>query len=477
MDVDDEFYVVTRDDEKSLSYATGNRERVLRIAAKWNKGEGAEKEADEEEEAAEETFSHHSALSETLKSAVNFCRSQFQVLVILSTLGEGLNQAFIKRNIFEKLESDHISIEEIDGCKIYRVSEETAEEISRSDERSSILELSGEKIAPSIFMGMIASFDALIVDVVGKLIRLDPTRYSSADKAIPVEQILSASSIDELVQSFIADELYRFSRESHEVQTAYIEKHFSIKIREKWKRWPDFIEVFERRNLVAHGERKFNNRYVSICSKAGHKGSEKVANQEVKIELPYQIQALNILSEYAILLCFSLWRKHASDKESQAFETLNEAAFTLIQDRHYVLAERILEFALTLKGTEVSEEIRKMMVVNLASACRSSHGEDKCREILENEDWSASAIHFQLSVAALKGDEARLVELIPKAKLLGFEMFSYRTWPVFRFVRDNDAINAALEAAYGERLSKPPKLIAEGDPESSAEDVPEGTMH
>lgn len=469
------FFAVVRENEGSFSYATGTRERIEKIAAQWNSDDEiarVDPEADEEES----VFSHHTALSETLTSATDFCLSQFQILGLLSSLQSVLFQSYIKEAIFERLDKSEASSEEIGECKIYEVDDALSEEIARADKRGQVLRLGSEKIGPSVFLGMVASFDALLVDIVGKLIQLNPERYIGSDKSIPIGDVIGAASKDDIVSAFIADELYRFSRESHDAQNSYIEKNFNIKIKDKWKRYPDFIEVFERRNLIAHGEPSFNARYIEICERAGHKGMEGQAGKAIELRYPYQKQALFLLSEYAILLSFSLWRKHVSDREGDAFSTLNEAAYKLIQDGHHVLAERILDFALALQNTDVSEENRKMMVVNRASAARSIEpdGKERCEKILSREDWSASALQFQISIAALREDIGEVVKLLPQIKNLGFELTIFRQWPVFRFIGENEDFNDALEQHYGERLTATIKVLEEGVPTDEAS---EATVH
>ena len=177
-----------------------------------------------------------------------------------------------------------------------------------------------------------------------------------------------------------------------------------------------------------------------------------------------------MLSEYAILLSFVLWRKHASDKESEAFETVNEAAYKLTQDGHYILAERILEFALSLKNPSVSEETRKMMIVNHASAVAAKDDQERCAKLLDCQDWSGSALQFKLSVAALRGDIDAVIEIAPQAHKLGFELVNYRVWPVFRFIRDDDRFNDVLESLYGERL-KEAEGVLQHDSDKSDQDM------
>lgn len=472
-------FAAVRDNEKLYSYALGSKEQIEKVVARWSSKDGEEDKIRQDNLNSSQDFSHHSALTETLNSSVEFALSQYQIIILLGTLEFGISQGYVKSKIFEPLEEEGTLVDQKGDYKVYEITDELYEKIDSNDEKAQIMKKGASKITPSVFLGMIATFDALIVDIVGKLIKLNPERYATPDKTIPLDRIIGATSVEDIVQSFISEELYRFSRESHESQTSYIEKNFSISIKEKWKRWTDFIEIFERRNLVAHGESKFNQRYAQICDKNGHKGSFDVVGQEIKVEINYLIQSLDVLCEYAILLSFSLWRKMVTEKEAEAFETLNEAAYKLISNGRFTLPQRILEFALSLNGTNVSEEIRKMMVVNRASASKSSQGSDVCNKILNDEDWSACSFEFKISVAALKEEVKTVCSLVSSAKQSGFDVSNFRLWPVFRFLRDNEELNDEIEKHYGCRISKSEKSVAKEDEPPVIEhiEVDDDTVH
>jgi hypothetical protein len=455
----EEFFAVIREDDKNLFFAFGPLAYARSTARRWADGDKAESSIEPEKESVEEVFSHHSNFSEALSSAVDFCLSQYQILLLLSSIGSGIPQSYIKSQIFKKIEKEGQLFDEDRGSRIYKMDGKLRDEIYANDKRATVLKIGSEKIGPSVFLGMVASFDALIVSIVGRLIQQNPYRFVGKEKTINMSEVLSANSIEDLVEGFVSDELFRLSRESHEYQNNYIENQFSIKIRETWKRYPDYIEVFERRNLIAHGEVNFNARYVGVCEKVGHSGAKEQLGKKLELRTNYQKQAIYLLSEYAILLAFVLWRKHASENESAAFETLNEAAYKLIQEGHYVLAKRILSFALSLKNADVKDEVRKMMIVNNASAVAGRDKQSEAVKILDSEDWSASALQFQISVAALKSDIGTVLKLLPPAQKLGFDMVNFRTWPVFRFIRTDESFNDLFEELYGERLTERESIV------------------
>lgn len=116
-------------------------------------------------------------------------------------------------------------------------------------------------------MSIVATFDSNIADVVRDMLTIKSDLSQTGSKTILLSDILHLSSIAEIKEKLISDKVYLFSRGSHEDQLKFIEENFHISIKSHWKRWPDFIEVFERRNLIAHREKTFTKRYVAICKK------------------------------------------------------------------------------------------------------------------------------------------------------------------------------------------------------------------
>lgn len=454
MPKDREFYAAFKATGGGYEYSIGDEATVRKFVDQKNSTSSNNiddfGEKDEEDHQTQDEGVHEFGLD----TVVEFVLSHFHMAMLIELIEHDYTKSFVNSSIRSKLDKRSIEKSELDGFSLYKIDAHLRDEIIESHTTSNMIESGTKKLVPAFLLGMVAAFDAQIVDLVERMIRKNPSRFVGSERAVPMRLVLESGGIDEIISAFVSDELYSFSRGSHDEQTGYIEKYFSISIKEKWKRWPDFIEVFERRNLVAHGEKLFTRRYVDICKKHGHKGSDELYGKSVELRPEYILQCLDLLGEYGVLLGFSLWRKHAPESEREAFSSLNEVAFKLIHSKRYALAGRILEYALSLKGADISENTRRMMVVNWASAARSSVSEAKCREIIGGEDWSACSWQFKIAIAALTGDVEGFIKLIPEAKNSDFPIGNFRRWPVFRFIRDEEKINTSIEGAYGERITK-----------------------
>jgi hypothetical protein len=93
--------------------------------------------------------------------------------------------------------------------------------------------------------------------------------------------------------------------------------------------------------------------------------------------------------------------------------------------------------------------------------------EDRCRAILDKEDWSASADRFQLAAAVLSDEFSNAAAAMRRIGPDGpVKKGDYRDWPLFREARKNHEFAKAFEEVFGEplrvpRVSKEPEAQVE----------------
>lgn len=435
---------------------------------------GVEKGADPEEQSLLEVS--EGALADEMKKALETGLSQRHLILIAHAMGNVSAASMVASSITGQFGDEENCVEKSDEYAIYGLTDDRNFGFQKTIQNFEEIERGMAALPSAALMSLVATFDSFTVDVVKKMLKLRPERLTDSEKPMLIKDIIKMRSFESLIDAVIEEETYIFSRGSHEDQVRFIETNFHIPIIKTWPRWPDFIEVFERRNLVAHGEKAFNARYIDICKRAGADLSDQLG-KPVKLPEEYLSNAADILLEFSILLTFVLWRKHFDKDEEKAFESLNEVSFQLISNGRHVVAMHVLEFALTIKNSKMPEVIRRMMIVNLASAHKHSGSDERCAEILEGEDWSASADNYRICVAALREDVDQVIELMePVVRSATVMKSSFRTWPVFKFVRKDEKFQTAFEQFFGEPLQQSRK--AAGEPENKPpEDGPPSTRH
>ena len=417
-----------------------------------------------------------------MRKVVDTIRSQSELLFIASFFKETYSSMLLDREVVQVLENENDLVETEGPLRIYGTTEETLRSLHSKLERIQRVDRGMAGLPAALLMSIVATFDTTMADVIRSLLTLKPELFQSTSKTIPLSEVLQAESISAVKEKVISDEIYKFSRGSHEEAVQYIEKTFHVQIIGVWKRWPDFIEVFERRNLLAHGEKTFTKRYVSNCLEHGHKGSDKLLDTAVELSPVYLVQALEVLLEFSILVVFSLWRKQFAAQENDAFACLNEVAFKLIEEKRYVVPIRVYEYALSLKNTIAKDETKKMLIVNLASAYKHNKEEKKCNEVLNGVDWSGSADKFKVCVYALKEDLDEFRRLLPSTVASkAIEATHLKKWPVFDFVRDTTGFITIYKEIFGEEMQSPSieqvVEVMEADDSQESISAADGTIH
>lgn len=344
-----------------------------------------------------------------------------------------------------------------DSTDVYELPLHSFSSVMRKNDEA-IAALNGAKQLPQIaIIGIISAYDAFLADLLKVIFNLKPQLIFNSEREIKFSDLISFSSIEDVKNSIISDEIESVLRKSHHEQFAWMEKKFSIKLRENLDVWPDFIELCERRNLLTHTGGVISEQYIKNCKEHGCKISAKIGDR-VNVDIAYLETAIEIVAEIGLKLIHTLWRKFNERERERADNTLNECGMNLIRGRQYKTAEKVLRFGVTQRKHN-SERIRRMMVVNLANAIKLSERVEEAKKILKEEDWSATSPQFQICVAAVADEHDKVCELLRLGpKMIGISASDFRDWPVFRSSRKVEAVIEAFQEVFGEPLMPTEKI-------------------
>lgn len=421
---------------------------------KWGKSDKYEKDQVEEVvlENTDQLISFNSIINKILESGLALSELSSAYGVV-----KGLFATIVSRTeVIDPIKESCPVVFDDGSLQIYGISADRLTKIREQHRRLVRMDRGFDMLPSAVLLTVVATFDSLMADMVRQLLTLKPERFNASDKALTAAEILSMNSFEDVKNKLIDDEVYLFSRGSHDEQVKYIQKWFNVDASKNWKRWPDFIEIFERRNLIAHGEKLFTSRYVNICKNHGHKGSEKLLGNEIELTRNYISQSIDVLIEFSLLVSFSIWRKQVPEEEGESFDAINLVCYKLIAEDRYKIPIRVIEYVLSLQGAKISEATRLMLIVNLASAYKHSNDNDQAIKTLEKVDWSAVSDKYRICVASIKEDVDAFVKLMPNvvsAKYLNKTEF--REWPVFSFVRSDEKVQQKFEEIFGEILFDP----------------------
>jgi hypothetical protein len=345
---------------------------------------------------------------------------------------------------------DDLSVEE---SEVYELDFKFFGEYRHCRERA-ISALGGAHLLPEVMIiGLISAFDSFLSSLLRVVINKHQEIVLTSQKQITFQELLEFKSIDDAKSTLIDREIEAVIRRSHHEQFDWMQHHLNVKLKEGLKVWSAFIEVCERRNLFTHTGGIVSNQYLKNCTEHKYNVSGIKVGQKLGVEPSYFKRAVDIIYEIGLKLCYVLWRKFNEIEIETADRKFNERCMELISVRSYQLAEALLLFSRTVP--KVTDNIRRMMVVNLANAIRLQGRDDEAKklldteELLDTEDWSATNDEFTICVASVRGDLNRVLELMDH---LGtrFAANQFREWPVFRRTRSDPRFIEKFEAIYGE---------------------------
>jgi hypothetical protein len=346
--------------------------------------------------------------------------------------------------------------EQEDDVTVYHFTESQFLEMRKLMDQYAEMRDGRNTLPGATLLSMVATFDAYFAEIITYFIGLHPEKYGN--KQVSLKDILKKTSLREIVDQVIDNEIIDVMRGNHTDQVRFVEEYLNIKIIEHYERWPNFVEIFERRNLVAHGNLIVNQLYIDRCLEAKYPLNKDVTvGSTLTLTTRYLSKSINVLMEFGMLLIFILWRKHVPDSDQEAFECLNDCCYKLISKKRYVTAKNVLSFSIfkQKKGARApcSDNVYRMMIINLANAYKKLKEIDECEKVLADFDWSATKDEFQLCIASLRGDVESVVRLMPiVARSNVITGNAFRDWPVLDWIRDDPRIQAAFKSVYGEPM-------------------------
>lgn len=386
-----------------------------------------------------------------------------RINIVVASSYSLVNIAFDARYIFshafmnKKILSDFVpKVNVVESSRDWKVCGLNEKSISAlNDQVNKIAQVqNGARALPSsTLMGLVSTFDSLISEIVKILLKSKKDKMNLSEKMISIKDVIAAKDIDEIVDNFITNEVYLLLRGSHSDQVKFIEDNFNIKIRNDWSRWCDFIEIFERRNLIAHGEVSYTRRYIDICNSHGKSSRCGRVGDKIILNRNYMLESVDILAEFLILSVFNIWRKNFKETERGAFGALNSVSYNFILEKRFSVADRLLSHALSLKSVDCGEVDRRMMIINRANALKKLGLHAESIGVLDSVDWGASADHFRACVAAVRSDEKEVIVLMDRLKNSDeITIDDFRSWPVFEDLRASRSFQEAFQRIWGEPI-------------------------
>lgn len=382
----------------------------------------------------------------------NNLKSLYELASVSDLISRAFVTSFFQNMIMEHSEKNFPVVETFKEVPIFGLDFHNREYVERNIKRWDEIDSGFSKLPQAVLLSIVASFDTAFSEYCKILLKSRPERLAKGDKKYSLSEMLKMGSFDKALDAIVDDEINQIMRKSHFEQVDYFEKMFNISIKSHYKRWGNFVEIFERRNLCAHGNLIVNEIYVENCNKNSYSVDLSMGDI-LNVDSEYLKSSLDILIEFGILLAFSSWQKQVPTSILESFEAIVEISFNLLTDHHPTVAANILEYALAVKGKGIDEKTNKMMVVNLAIAYKSISQNKKCEDLINGTDWSASSPLFKVCANSVIENKGEVYKYLEAAKLSdGLSIESIRGWPAFKWMLKDEKFQDECRRVFAEPL-------------------------
>ena len=306
----------------------------------------------------------------------------------------------------------------------------------------------------ALFVSLVSVFDAHIGRLIRYLFKIRPEALNSSANTLTYSQLVEFGTIENARDYVVEKEVETVLRKSHTEQFDWLEAKFGLPLRKDLPAWTTFIEVTERRNLFVHSNGVVSRQYLEVCKKNSCPIlNDLCVGKSLSLKGEYFLAAHECLFEIGVKLSQVLWRKVQPDDIQTADGSLVTVCYELLAEGRYRLARVLLDFATETLPRYSSDEYRLTFIVNRAQAYKWLGDEEKARNILSAEDWTAKANKFKLAQMVLLDDFKAAAEFMRR---IGtgehMDMHSYREWPLFREARKSKEFADAFEEVFKEPL-------------------------
>lgn len=257
-----------------------------------------------------------------------------------------------------------------------------------------------------LLLGMVSDFDAFVGRLVRAVFELRSEVKRQVQGKIDIRDLEGISTVDEVVELLLEKEVDRVLRLSHVRQLEWFDTHSDVRFQAS-PAHPSFVEVTERRNLIAHTGGIVTKQYRGSCAaaKAQPSATDAVGSVEAATNRQYLDHAYNTLFEVGVTVSQGVWRHLRPDQLADADKDLTSICYVLLVFERWELVGRLLRFALAIPHS--SEYERRKFVVNYAQSKKWAGDDLDCHNILDAEDWTDADDSFHLARAVLLDDFER----------------------------------------------------------------------
>lgn len=313
-------------------------------------------------------------------------------------------------------------------------------------------------LSTSLFTQLFSEYDSYIGNLLKAIYLKNEDLFKGITREISLSDLLQYDDLNSVKISMLEKEIDTFRRDSYIEQFLSLEKKFGFKTLRKFKEWPEFIELAQRRNILTHNGGKVSDQYLHVCEREGFNFEVRPAVGEyLGIDSDYFDKANRLLSKIGLMLSFTLWCKVFPKENKEIHRALNDTIFNCLEQKRWKLVAELVDFSLgDSMRKNITEMALRIRVINSAIGLKFSGDQNTANKVIDSMDWTACYRDFKLAIAILKDDFSEAIEIMKSIGKTGeiVRQPDYHTWPLFTEFRNHVEFYEAYYEIYGEHFSE-----------------------
>lgn len=358
-----------------------------------------------------------------------------------------------------------------DGFKV-SVSPENLTDFKRIEKRVNSIRSSTRLLPRNFLVALLCTYDAFLGKLIRFVFELRPEILDKSERTVTYSELLEFASVDSAREHLVEKETESILRKSHVEHFDWLERNIGCSFNSGLESWPRFVELTQRRNLFVHTDGVVSSQYLKVCRE--HKcdiPKDRTVGTKLSVPKGYFNDSFDCLYEIGIKLTQVIWRRLSKDSLKDAGFDLIDTTISLIENRHYNVAIRVLEFFTSKDAKHDEESTRRVHIINLAQSYKWAGLEEDCKRTLERCDWSGWEDKFKLAIHVLEDDWETSFKIMKKlAHDDEYSKSSYREWPLFKGLRKAEGFKECYKECYGEDFPTQESITKPDEVEQGDED-------
>lgn len=295
-----------------------------------------------------------------------------------------------------------------------------------------------ELLRRSVLMCLVSNFEVLVADLAHLYYRLVPDATTGEDKLLSVNELRRFDSIDDALQSIIADRVDELLRGGIGEWHKFFVTRMKIDFNSLVPYHAEWNEFFQRRHIMVHAGGRITKRYLAnVDWDSLPEGFVKPkVGEQLHIDDAYLQNAIDSFEVAGLLLCQEVWKKLAPGETGTRLGSLlglRDAVYRRLLTGNWRVAKGLAEWGMR-DGCASEDDILICRFNGWLCMKRLGRWEEAARE-LEAFDTSAKHPIYSLVKASLLERADDFFRVLPMALGAGVEIREILEWPILEEMR------------------------------------------